>query len=254
MILSRRLVSSGLFSLLSIVLLCGLVPAHAANTATYVFYEKFAASNPEQWHVQTLSDGSKTYLKNGTYMIVRAHPGTMRGWPLNVKVPTGFQFNVQLQLVAGSDPYEGVTFWDDLKNQFVLFAITPDGKAGLFKHTASGYTELVPWRSVGSIKRGLKAINRISVNLDPVSAATGRTFLINGRALGKACKDIWRPKLGSMPAPPASGFFVGVLAGGYQPQTDAHGKPVSSFTPTQVTVMHASLYDGTRLGPVPHCG
>ena len=219
-----------------------------------MFYEKFPTSNPEQWHVQTLSDGSKTYLKQGTYQVIRARPGTMRGWPLNVKVPVGFQFNVQLQLIAGSDPYEGITFWDDLKNDFVLFAITPDGKAGLFRHTASGYAELVAWRTVGSIHRGLHAVNSISINMDAVSGATGRTFLINGHALGKACKDIWRPALGATPAAPKGGFYVGVLAGGYEPQAVAKGKPAAKFIPTHIAVTHASMYDGTKLGPAPRCG
>src|SRR5579871_325740 len=109
----RRLSLACLLSALFSVLCVSMLTARAAGTATYVFYEKFPTSNPEQWHIQTLTDGSKTYLKQGTYQIIRARPGTMRGWPLNVKVPEGFQFNVQLQLIAGSDPYEGVTFWDD---------------------------------------------------------------------------------------------------------------------------------------------
>ena len=249
----RRIPLLFLLSALILAQGAGLVPARAASTATYVFYEKFPPSNPEQWHIQTLTDGSKTYIKQAAYNIIRAKPGTMRGWPLNVKVPKGLQFNVQFQLIAGSDPYEGVTFWDDLKNDFVLFAITPDGKAGLFRHAAAGYTVLVPWRTVGAIHHGLHSINSISVNLDTVSAAAGRTFLINGQALGKACKDIWHPALGKTPEAPKTGFFVGVLAGGYAPQTDPHGKAISPFVATHVAVLHASLYDGSKLGPAPHC-
>ena len=84
--------------------------AHAASTATYVFYEKFPANNPEQWNVQTLKDGSQTYLAGGSYHVVRPKPGTMRGWPLQVKVPTGFQFNARLQLLQGKDP----VLWDNV--------------------------------------------------------------------------------------------------------------------------------------------
>ena len=236
----QRIPLRGLFCTLLLVLCAGSWPVHGASGSTFVFFEKFPASNPNQWHVQTLSDGSKTYLKVGSYEIVRSHPGTMRGWPLSVKVPTGFQFNVQLQLVAGKDPYQGVTFWDDLKNNFMLFAITPDGKAGLFRHTAKGYTVLEDWHTVGMVHRGIKAINSLSVNLDPVSAVTGRTFLINGVPLGKQCRDIWRPALGRMPAPPKTGFFVGVLAGAYSGLT-------------HVSVLRASMYDGTHAGPVPRC-
>ncbi|HWE63585.1 MAG TPA: hypothetical protein VHB98_17875, partial [Chloroflexota bacterium] len=236
-----------LFGALFLALCATCLPARAASHATYVFYEKFPASNPDKWHVQSLSDGSMTYLQHGTYQIVRARPGTMRGWPVNVKVPSGFQFNVQLQLLGGSDPYEGVTFWDDLRNNFVLFALTPDGKAGLFRHTNSGYTELVPWRSVGFIHQGLHAVNSIAVNLDAVSAASGRTFLINGKPLGKPCQDIWRPALGAAPASNA-GLFVGVLAGGYAPQSAK-----TKFVATHLVVLHASMYDGTRLGPAPKC-
>jgi hypothetical protein len=147
----RRTSLCSLIGIIVVLLCAGLLPARAASSATYVFYEKFPSSNPEQWHIQTLGDGSRTYISHGTYQIIRTHPGTMRGWPLAVKVPAGVQFNVQLQLISGSDPYEGVTFWDDLRNNFVLFAITPDGKAGLFRHTAAGYTQLVPWRTVGAI-------------------------------------------------------------------------------------------------------
>jgi hypothetical protein len=244
----HRFIVRGLIGLLFLVLCAAITPARAASTATYVFYEKFPPSNPEQWHVQTLPDGSKTYIVSGTYRIVRARPGTMRGWPLSVKVPSGFRFNVQLQLLDGSDPYAGVTFWDDLKENFVLFAITPDGKAGLFRHTAGGYTELVSWRSVGAIHQGVHAINSLSVNLDPASAAAGRTFIVNGKSLGKPCRDIWRPALGTMPAAPTGGFKVGVLAGGYAPQG---AKKV--FVPTQVAVLHASMYDGTNVSATTKC-
>src|SRR5579875_315639 len=244
MTIRRRTSLCSLISIIVVMLCAGLLPARAASSATYVFYEKFPPSNPEQWHIQTLSDGSRTYIAHGTYQILRTRPGTMRGWPLAVKVPTGVQFNVQFQLISGSDPYEGITFWDDLRNNFILFAITPSGKAGLFRHTASGYSELIPWRNVGAIHRGTPSINSLSVNLDPVSAVTGRTFLINGQPLGKPCRDIWRPALGKEPKPPASGFYVGVLAGGYQPQTPAQGRPSKPFVPTHVAVLHASMYDG----------
>ena len=43
------------------------------------------------------------------------------------KIGRGFKFNVQLKLVSGADPYEGVAFWDDLKTNFVFFAIAKDG-------------------------------------------------------------------------------------------------------------------------------
>lgn len=247
MSIRQRLVVRTLLCALLVALCAGIMPARAASGASYVFYEKFPSTNPEKWHEQTLPDGSKTYISHGTYQIVRARPGTMRGWPTNVKVPTGFRFNVQLQLIGGSDPYEGVTFWDDLQENFVLFAITPDGKAGLFRHTAKGYTELVKWRSVGSIHQGPHAVNNLSVNLDPVSAAEGSTFIVNGKALGKPCRDIWRPALNTVPAPQGT-FYVGVLAGGYEPQT-----PGQSFVATQVAVLHASMYDGTHLGPAPKC-
>lgn len=244
----RRFIARGLVCALLLAACADTLPVRAATGATYVFYEKFQQSNPEQWHVQALPDGSKTYITGGTYQIVRARPGTMRGWPLNVKVPAGFRFNVQLQLLGGSDPYEGVTFWDDLRNNFVLFAITPDGKAGLFRHTATGYKELVPWRSVGAIHQGAHGINSLSVNLDPASASTGKTFLINGKPLGKPCRDIWEPALGARPATPKGGFFVGVLAGGYAPQSAK-----TAFEPTHVAVLHASMYDGTHLQPTVKC-
>lgn len=237
----RRMLSIGYVVCACLVALgAGLWPAHAASGSTFVFFEKFPPNNPEQWHVQKLSDGSQTYLKPGSYHVVRPHPGTMRGWPLGVKVPQGFQFNVQLQMDKGSDPYEGVTFWDDLSNNFILFAITPNGTAGLFRHSSKGYTRLIDWRRVGAIHRGIHAINTISVNLDAASGAEGRTFLINGRALGKTCKDIWRPALGQMPTPPKGGFYVGVLAGSYQGET-------------HVAVLRASMYNGTHISAVPHC-
>lgn len=227
---------------LAMVLAAAVVPAGPARAAgsTYVFFEKFPPDNPQQWNVQSLSDGSRTYLGAGAYHIVRARPGTMRGWPLHVKVPVGFQFNVRLQLVSGTDPYEGVTFWDDLENSFVLFAITPDGKAGLFRHSASGYSVLVNWQSVPAIHLGKGATNSISVNLDAVSAAQGRTVLINGAALGKRCNDSWRKAMGATPVPPAHGLFVGVVAGAYRGST-------------HVAVLRASMYDGTGAGPVPKC-
>lgn len=239
----RRASFPGVFAAMILALCVGLFPAHAsiaATGSTFVFFEKFPSDNPNQWDVRKLGDGSRTYLAGDSYHIVRPRPGTMRGWPLKVKVPTGFQFNLKLQLTAGVDPYEGVTFWDDLANNFTLFVITPDGRAGLFKHSATGYKTLVDWRSLPQLHKGTGAINSLSVNLDPLSGAQGRTLLVNGVPLGKACKDSWRTAMGQMPAPPTYGFFVGVLAGSYRGSTE-------------VTVLRASMYDGTRLTPAKPC-
>jgi hypothetical protein len=237
----RRLISYlliGAVSLLSCVI--GSCPPAQASSSTFVFYEKFPSDNPREWNVQALSDGSKTFLAGGSYHVVRARPGTMRGWPLQVKVPSGFEFNAQLQLVKGSDPYEGISFWDDLANSFVLFAVTPDGNAGLFRHSQKGYKVLVDWRPVASIHHGAGAVNSLSVNLDRYSAARGRTFLINGVPLGRACNDLWRKALGAPPTGPARGLYVGVVAGSYKGAS-------------QVLVPLASMYDGTHAGPVPAC-
>jgi hypothetical protein len=218
------------------------LPARAAQASksTFVFFEKFPSDNPREWNVQSLSDGSKTFVAGGSYHIVRTRPGTMRGWPLQVKVPSGFEFNAQFRLVKGSDPYEGVSFWDDLANNFVLFALTPDGNVGLFRHGKKGYTVLVDWRPVASIHRGAGAVNSLSVNLDRLNAATGRSFLINGVPLGRACNDLWRKALGTPPTGPVRGLYVGVVAGSYK-------------GPSQVLVSRASMYDGTHAGPVPAC-
>lgn len=216
--------------------------AARAAGASFVFYENFPADNPRSWNVQTLSDGSRTYLAGGIYHIVRTKPGTMRGWPLKVKVPVGFQFNLKLRILSGNDPYAGISFWDDLGEQFMLFAITPDGTAGLFRRDAKGFTSLVYWKPEKAIHTGLGAVNSLSVNLDPVSVAEGRTFLINGTPLGTACHDAWRKALGPMPTPPAHGFYVGAVAGAF-----ADSRPV------HVEVLVASMYDGTHAGPVPAC-
>lgn len=221
------------FLALCLALCAGSLPARAAG-ATYVFYEKFPSSNPNHWSLNPLKDGSRTYLSGGVYHVFRSRPGTMRGWPLGVKVPNGFKFNVQLKIVSGADPYAGVAFWDDLKTNFVFFALAKDGTVGLFRHTAKGYKILVDWRAVGTVHKGLGAVNSLSINLDPASATSGQTFLINGKPLGKPCKDIWRPALGKMPTPPASGFFVGVVAGAFKGAT-------------RVDVLKASMYDGTHL-------
>jgi hypothetical protein len=230
-----------LFSLVSSVV-GNCLPAHAAQatSSTFVFFEKFPSDNPREWNVQSLSDGSKTYVAGGSYHIIRTRPGTMRGWPLQVKVPSGFQFNARFQLVKGADPYEGISFWDDLANSFVLFAVTPDGHAGLFRHDPKGYKVLVDWRPVASIHRGVGVVNSLSVNLDASNAASGRSFLINGVPLGRACNDTWRKALGSPPTAPARGLYVGLVAGTYK-------------GPSQVMVPRASMYDGTHVGPVPAC-
>ncbi|MDB5075416.1 MAG: hypothetical protein JWO42_1595 [Chloroflexi bacterium] len=231
----------GVFSLI-----CSVVgnwqPARAADAskATFVFFEKFPSDNPREWNVQSLSDGSKTFLQGSSYHIVRTRPGTMRGWPLQVKVPSGFQFNAKFQLVKGSDPYEGISFWDDLANSFTLFAVTPDGNAGLFRHDSKGYKVLVDWRPVASIHRGVGAVNSLSVNLDRYNAAAGRSFLINGVPLGRACNDTWQKALGTPPTSPARGLFVGLVAGTYKGSS-------------QVMITRASMYDGTQVGPVPAC-
>src|SRR5690242_14894748 len=107
--------------LLSLPGALSVAQATRAGANTFVFYENFPADNPRQWNVQTLKDGSRTYLSAGTYNIVRAKPGTMRGWPLAIAVPTALQFNVKLRIVSGTDPYAGISFWDDLANNFVLF-------------------------------------------------------------------------------------------------------------------------------------
>ncbi len=238
---------SALFVLVSAILCCllgGFQPLQGsrAQGTRFVFFEKFPANNPDQWTVQSLSDGSRTYLKGGTYQIVRIRPGTMRGWPLSVQVPAGFQFNVKLQILSGSDPYAGISFWDDLANSFMFFAIAPDGTAGLFKRTAKQYTTLVDWTPIPSMHKGIGAVNSLSVNLDPLSAALGRTLLVNGKPLGKPCSDRWRSALGKMPPIPAHGFHVGVVAGAFEHSNGVH-----------VVVLRASMYDGTHDGPLPRC-
>jgi hypothetical protein len=210
--------------------------------SSFVFFEKFPPDNPRHWNLQRLSDGSRTYLAGGVLNIVRTKPGTMRGWPLAVKVPAAFQFNVKIRILTGTDPYAGVSFWDDLANQFVLFAITPDGTVGLFRRNAKGFTSIVYWKQEKSLHTGLGAVNSLAVNLDPASAAEGRTFLINGVPLGTACHDTWRKALGNMPASPVHGLHVGVVAGAF---ADSHA--------VRVQVLVASMYDGTHAGPVPAC-
>jgi len=239
----RRISSRGMLVALAVVMSLAIWPAHsvaATQVSTFVFFEKFTPDNPHQWDVRKLTDGSQTFLAGGGYHLVRTRAGTMRGWPLKVTVPRGFQFNVKLQITRGSDPYAGVTFWDDLGNNFMLFVITPDGRAGLFAHTAKGYKSLVDWHTEAAIHKGIQAINSLGVNLDAVSAAEGRTLLINGVPLGKACKDIWHAALGQMPTPPAWGYRVGVLSGSYKGLTE-------------VTVQRASMYDGSKLSPAQPC-
>jgi hypothetical protein len=218
------------------------VRAAQAGTTTFVFYENFPANNPRQWNVQSLSDGSRTYVSGGVYNIVRAKPGTMRGWPLAVTVPTAVQFNVKLRIVSGSDPYAGISFWDDLANRFVLFAITPDGTAGLFRRDGKGFTSLVYWKQEAAIHTGLGAVNSLSVNLDPASESAGRLLLINGVALGVPCKDPWLKALGKRPPTPTHGFHVGVVAGAFAKSKSVH-----------VEVQVASMYDGAKAKSTSSC-
>jgi hypothetical protein len=237
--------------LLPVVLLCLLLNPHTAvpvssaaraGAATFVFYENFPPANPRQWNIQKLSDGSRTYLSRGTYNIIRAKPGTMRGWPLAITVPTSVQFNVKLRIVSGSDPYAGISFWDDLANNFVLFAITPDGTAGLFRRDSKGFTSVIYWKQEAAIHKGLGAVNSLSVNLDPASEASGRLLLINGTALGVPCKDSWAKALGKMPPTPTHGFHVGVVAGAFADSKSVH-----------VEVQVASMYDGAKVTSTSSC-
>jgi len=217
-------------------------PRTRAAGATFVFYENFPADNPRHWNVQTLSDGSRTYISGGVYNIVRAKPGTMRGWPLAVEAPKAFQFNAKLRIVSGADPYAGVSFWDDLANNFVLFAIAPDGTAGLFRRTSKGFTSLVYWKQEAAIHSGLGAVNSLSVNLDPVSEAKGRMLLINGVALGAPCRDPWLKALGKRPPTPTHGLHVGVVAGAFADSNRVH-----------VEVQVAGMYNGAGAGSAPSC-
>jgi hypothetical protein len=222
----------------------GVSQARASRSAGagLVFYENFPANNPRHWNVQRLADGSRTSIFGGVYNIVRAKPGTMRGWPLAIRVPAAFQFNVRLRIVSGTDPYAGISFWDDLADRFVLFAITPTGTAGLFRRDAKGFTSLVYWQPEPAIHPGLGAVNTLSVNLDPVDEAKGRTLLINGTPLGARCHDRWLKALGKRPAKPAHGFHVGVVAGAF---ADSHS--------VHVAVQAASMYDGANAGAAPAC-
>ena len=121
-----------------------------------------------------------------------------------------------------------------------MFALTSDGKAGLFRHSKTGYTILIKWRTLPQIKKGVNAINSISINLDPASVARGRTMLVNGVPLGSPCNDPWYKALGPAPKPGQYGLHVGILAGAYSGGT-------------QVAVLVASMYDGTALTPAKPC-
>lgn len=131
MMLSRtRTVARVLIYALLVLVPVSLSPrAFAAHSSPLVFYERFLPDNPEQWIDLKLPDGSRTYIADGAYHLVRPSPGDVRGWPLHVKVPSGFKLNVQLVIAQGADAYAGITFWDDLANNFVLFAIRTDGSA-----------------------------------------------------------------------------------------------------------------------------
>ncbi len=242
--LARRL----LLFLAALCLLPGLrvalpvAQAAHAGADTFVFYENFPANNPRQWNIQKLSDGSRTYLSSGVYNIVRAKPGTMRGWPLAITVPTAVQFNVRFRIVSGTDPYAGISFWDDLANDFELFAVTPDGAAGLFRRDGKGFTSLVYWKPEAAIHTGLGAVNSLSVNLDPASEAAGRMLLINGTALGAPCKDPWLKALGKRLPTPAHGFHAGVVAGAFADSKSVH-----------VEVQVASMYDGAKAASTSSC-
>jgi hypothetical protein len=155
-------------------------------------------------------------------------------------MPSGVQFNAKFEVTAGSGPYEGITFWDDWSNNFVLFAVTPSGQAGIFRHKQGAWSTLVDWRTIQAIHRGLGAINSLSINLDRQSGALGRTFLINGIPMGSPCNDSWRSAIGSEPTLPSRGLFVGLVAGSFSGAT-------------HVTVVRASMYDGTNNRPVPMC-
>jgi hypothetical protein len=233
-----------LLLLAMLVFLPGFVApqVQAAQTSPLVFYERFLPDNPEQWIDLKLPDGSRAYIADGAYHLVRPHPGDVRGWPLHVKVPLGFKLNVQLAIAQGADAYAGITFWDDLASNFVLFAISTDGSAGLFLHTATGYAPkpLVSWRFVPALHRGVGAVNTLAVNLDPVSAATGHTFVINGVPMGTGCADPWHTALALAAKKGVPGAHIGVMAGAYRGSA-------------QVTVRLATMYDGTNLGPVPAC-
>jgi hypothetical protein len=227
-----------------LLLFPGLVAprVEAARTGPLVFFERFPPDNPEQWIDLKLPDGSRAYIADGAYHLVRPHPGDVRGWPLHVKVPAGFRLNVRVVITQGADAYAGITFWDDMANNFVLFAIRPDGSVGLFRHTPSGYDKkaLVDWRIVPAVHTGVGALNALAVNLDPVSAATGHTFVINGVSLGHGCNDMWHTALAGAAQAGAGGAHIGVMAGAYSGSA-------------QVNVLRASMYDDTNLGPVPAC-
>jgi hypothetical protein len=217
-------------------------PLEAARTSPLVFYERFLPDNPEQWIDLQLPDGSRAYIQHGAYHLIRPRAGDVRGWPLHVKVPSGFKLNVQLEIAQGADTYAGITFWDDLANNFVLFAIRADGSAGLFLHNAAGYDPkpLIGWHIVPAVHQGVGAMNALAVNLDPVSAATGHTFVINGVPMGTGCVDAWHTALAAAAKQGVPGGHIGIMAGSYNGSA-------------QVTVLHASMYDGTNLGPVPTC-
>jgi hypothetical protein len=229
-----------LAALLCIALLLPVGIGQAASGSRYMFYDKFPANNPRQWSVLALQDGSRTYLASGTYHIVRAHPGVMRGWPLKVAMPAGMQFNAQMQFVSGKDPYEGITLWDDWSNRFVLFAVTPAGEAGLFRHVQGKWTTLVSWRPVAALRTGFGALNTLSVNVDPRSQALGRMFLVNGRPLGSACRDLWASALPKPPLAPELGLFAGLAAGSFSGAT-------------HVVVTHASMYQSVDTLQSPAC-
>ncbi|MGH2344027.1 MAG: hypothetical protein ACRDG4_02295, partial [Chloroflexota bacterium] len=100
----------------------------------------------------------------------------------------------------------------------------------------------VYWKRETAIHTGLGAVNSLSVNLDPVDAAKGRTLLINGAPLGAPCHDPWLKALGKKPATPAHGFHVGVVAGAF---ADSHS--------VHVEVQVASMYDGAQAGSASAC-
>jgi hypothetical protein len=211
----------------------------AASQSTQVFLENFPPTNPRQWTLLSLKDGSRTYLAGSSYQIIRAHPGIMRGWPLSIHVPSGMEFSATFKLNSGIDSFEGITFRDDWGDNFDMLAITPGGEAALLRHRVGVWILLVDWRHLAAVHRGVGSVNTLAVNLDKRSASQGRTFLINGVPLGKPCNDPWLRALGNEPRVVGRRLSAGLAAGSFT--GSAHAE-----------VIRAGMDNGTALIKADH--
>jgi hypothetical protein len=159
-------------TLLAVVLALAL----SAFAAAVLYQDNFATMDPA-WGMPSAS----LYVKDGKFVI--APPVNKYQVAINAAniLPNDMDASVGLtyQKVGDPDYASGMIFWAKDTSDYYVIAFSPDGWFAIQRYAGGRMLAPVPWREVGSAKKGVNVENILRV----VTKGNQATAYINGKQI-----------------------------------------------------------------------